>query len=79
MHPARLARGFRRSYGESVGERLRRLRLDAARAALERPGSDLADVAQECGFADQSHLTRAFRKAFGVTPGAFRRRRGFSA
>ena len=79
VHPARLARGFRRSYGESVGERLRRLRLEAARAALELAGSDLADVAQECGFADQSHLTRAFRKAFGVTPGAFRRRRGFSA
>jgi AraC family transcriptional regulator len=75
VHPARLARGFRRGFGESVGERLRRLRLEAARAALERPGTDLAEVALACGFADQSHLTRAFRAAFGLTPGAYRRRR----
>jgi AraC family transcriptional regulator len=78
VHPARLARGFRRTYGESVGERLRRLRLEAAREALAHPGSDLAEVAFACGFADQSHLTRAFRRAFGVTPGAFRRRRAQS-
>jgi AraC family transcriptional regulator len=75
VHPARLARGFRHVWGESVGERLRRLRLEAARDALARPGSDLAEVAHACGFADQSHLTRAFRRAFGLTPGAYRRRR----
>jgi AraC family transcriptional regulator len=75
VHPARLARGFRRTWGESVGQRLRRLRLEAAREAIERPGSDLAEVAYACGFADQSHLTRAFRRAFGLTPGAYRRRR----
>jgi AraC family transcriptional regulator len=74
VHPARLARGFRRAWGESVGERLRRLRVEAAREAIARPGSDLAEVAHACGFADQSHLTRAFRRAFGLTPGAYRRR-----
>jgi AraC family transcriptional regulator len=79
VHPARLARGFRRAYGESVGERLRRLRLEAARAAVARPGSDLAEVAHACGFADQSHMTRAFRRTFGVTPGALRQRRGSCA
>ena len=75
VHPARLVRAFRRFYGESVGERLRRLRLEAARAALVQPGSDLAEVAHACGFADQSHMTRAFRRAFGLTPGALRQRR----
>jgi AraC family transcriptional regulator len=79
VHPARLARGFRRVYGESVGERLRRLRLEAARAALARSSSDLAEVAYACGFADQSHMTRAFRRAFGVTPGALRSRRASCA
>jgi AraC family transcriptional regulator len=74
VSPVRLSRGFRRSYGESVGDRLRRLRLEAARDRLRQPASDLAAVALDCGFADQSHLTRAFRAAFGVTPGAFRAR-----
>jgi AraC family transcriptional regulator len=74
VSPVRLSRGFRRAFGESVGERLRRIRLESARDRLERPGSDLAEVALACGFADQSHLTRAFRAAFGVTPGAFRAR-----
>jgi AraC-like DNA-binding protein len=33
----------------------------------------LASVALECGFADQSHLTRRFKGAVGVTPAAWRR------
>ncbi|HWU35634.1 MAG TPA: helix-turn-helix domain-containing protein [Methylovorus sp.] len=32
-------------------------------------GHKLSDVASLCGFADQSHLTRSFRKKIGVTPG----------
>lgn len=72
--PARLARGFRRAFGESVGERLRRLRVEAVRERLARPGSDLAEVAFACGFADQSHMTRAFRAAYGTTPGRVRAR-----
>ncbi|MEO1086944.1 MAG: AraC family transcriptional regulator, partial [Acidobacteriota bacterium] len=35
----------------------------------------IADIAVEAGFSDQSHLTRAFKAAFGITPGAWRRRR----
>jgi AraC family transcriptional regulator len=68
----RLSRGFRNVFGESVGERLRRRRLEAARELLGVAGSDLAEVAFACGFADQSHLTRAFRAAYGMTPGQFR-------
>jgi AraC-like DNA-binding protein/mannose-6-phosphate isomerase-like protein (cupin superfamily) len=46
-------------------------RLNRARALL-RAGDAIAEVAFETGFADQSHLTRCFRRAFGVTPGSFR-------
>jgi AraC-like DNA-binding protein len=47
-------------------------RLNQARDLL-RAGVPIATVAADCGFADQSHLGRWFRRAFGVTPGRYRR------
>lgn len=43
----------------------------ACRMLIE--GTPLAEVAQACGFADQSHFTRAFAATFGVVPGLYRR------
>jgi AraC family transcriptional regulator len=75
VHPVHLARAFRRHFGASPGEYVRRLRVDwAARAVAEGPQS-LADIAQLAGFADQSHMTRMFRRELGTTPGELRRRR----
>jgi len=47
-------------------------RLNKARDLL-RAGQTIADVAFEMGFADQSHLGRWFKRAFGITPGLYRR------
>nr|WP_081983984.1 AraC family transcriptional regulator [Massilia sp. JS1662] len=44
--------------------------------ALIRLGTPLAAVALECGFADQSHLTRRFKGSVGATPSAWQRMRG---
>lgn len=46
-------------------------RLNMARDRL-RAGREIADIACESGFADQSHFGRHFRRAFGVTPRAYR-------
>jgi AraC-like DNA-binding protein len=46
-------------------------KLNDARRRL-RAGDSIAGVAAETGFADQSHLGRCFRRAFGVTPGRYR-------
>ncbi len=72
VHPVYLARAFRERYGSSPGEYVRRLRLEWAAQELLRSGRPLAEIALAAGFADQSHFTRAFRSAFGVTPGQFR-------
>ena len=50
--------------------------LSAAIDAYKQGGSEesLASIALAAGFADQSHLTRAFKRSMGVTPRAYRRR-----
>lgn len=55
---------------------LRRLQLRMACRALVYTGKPLAEIASDCGFADQSHFTRAFRAYFHRTPGEYRRHYG---
>jgi len=73
VHPAHLTREFRRHFGSSIGEYARALRVARAAELVDAGERSLAEIARLCGFADQSHLTRAFRAAYGVTPGARRR------
>jgi len=72
VHRVTLARAFRDYYGTPVGAYARRLRLERARRLLAAGGLPPAAVAASTGFADQAHLTRACRAAFGVTPGGLR-------
>lgn len=72
--PYHLCRIFRAGTGRSLHEYLTQLRLRAALDAIAtRPPGALTEVADACGFANHSHLTRAFRTAFGLTPTAARR------
>jgi AraC family transcriptional regulator len=71
VHPVHLARRYRHHFGQSPGAAIRQRRADAA-AALLAGGADPISVAQEAGYADQSHLTRAFAAAFAVTPARYR-------
>lgn len=41
---------------------------------LADPNLSLAQIAYECGFASQSHMTRLFQARFGTTPGRLRRK-----
>lgn len=74
VHPAHLARSFRRVHGVPVGEYLRGLRVELARRALRDARLSIAEVAAATGFSDQSHFARVFRRAVGLTPRDYRRR-----
>jgi AraC-like DNA-binding protein len=50
-----------------------RLRLQLARRQLTESNDPVGTIAQACGFYDQSHFTRAFKKYTGLTPLAYRR------
>ena len=70
-HPVHLARAFRCCHHMTVGQYVRRLRVDFAVNALTG-GDSLSDIAAHAGFSDQSHLGRVFRAATGMTPRQFR-------
>ncbi|KVC37032.1 AraC family transcriptional regulator [Burkholderia pseudomultivorans] len=68
----RLTRLFQRAFGTSPHAYLVHLRLRAARRLLAA-GRTPAQAAADVGFADQSHLGRWFRRAYRITPAAYRR------
>ncbi len=72
VNPATLARGYRRRFGCSIGERVRRLRVEHAARELAETDEPLSEIALRAGFYDQSHFTNVFRRTLGVTPAAYR-------
>ena len=72
VHPVYLAREFRKFFGASVGEYVRRRRLEAACRELAESDLPLSEVAGNAGFYDQSHFCNSFKRHTGLTPAAFR-------
>ena len=72
VDPASLARAFRAHYGTTAGAYLREIRVRRAADALARSSAALGQIALDSGFADQSHFTRVFGAAHGVTPRRWR-------
>jgi len=66
-----LIRAFKKAYGLTPEDFRRQLRVQRARNLLMQPLS-LADIAVTAGFADQSHMTREFRRLIGLTPHTYR-------
>jgi AraC-like DNA-binding protein len=73
--PFALLRAFRDELGLPPHAYLNQLRVRLARQLLD-DGRSPAEVAVTAGFADQPHLTRHFKRAVGVPPGAYQRERG---
>jgi AraC family transcriptional regulator len=74
VHPATLARAYRRTFGCTIGERIRELRIEFAARRLAATSDPLSEIALAAGFYDQSHFTNAFRRQLAVTPAQFRQR-----
>ncbi|EKL8567085.1 AraC family transcriptional regulator [Pseudomonas aeruginosa] len=71
LDPLYLIRVFKKNVGVSPHSYLIQVRVAQVQRLL-RAGVSIADAALACGFFDQSHMTRAFKKVVGITPGGFR-------
>jgi len=72
VHPTHLARTFKKYYRTTVGEYVRRLRLDWATRQLSETKDSIAEIALAAGFYDQSHFSHLFKQHTGFTPAEFR-------
>ena len=72
VHPAYLATAFRQKFGVTIGEFVRRLRIEHACAELKKGDLPLSAIALQAGFADQSHFSKVFKSYVGMTPREYR-------
>jgi AraC family transcriptional regulator len=72
VHPSHLTRVFRQHYHCSVGDFVRRRRMEYVCQQLTTSDISLSEIAFAAGFADQSHLSKTFKRLHGMTPLEFR-------
>lgn len=73
LSTSQLNRRFRSTYQMPPSEYLQRVRVHEASRRLVDSDQSISDISLECGFYDQAHLTRTFRRWMGMTPRDFRR------
>lgn len=71
-HPVHLARQFRRHHGCTIGDYVRRLRLESACHRLRATDETLVMIALACGFSGQPHLSTFVKRATGLSPTEYR-------
>ena len=72
MHSVHLARAFRQHYRCTIGEYIRKLRIDFASQEIMATDDAFTRIAMSAGFYDQSHFTRTFKRQTGLTPTEYR-------
>lgn len=71
-HPVTISKNFRRYFSCTLGEYLRKLKIDKSIPLIKDSGMSLTEIAHHCGFTDQSHFTRNFKQMTGFLPKEYR-------
>jgi len=73
LEKSTMVRGFKGLTGLTIGEYIRKIRVEKAKLLLEKTSTPLCEVALEAGFYDQSHFVKVFRKETRTTPLSYRK------
>lgn len=73
IHPVTISKYFSRYFNCTLGEYVRKIRVDKALTLVRSTSLSLSMIAYECGFADQSHFIRIFKSQTGLLPNEFRK------
>jgi AraC family transcriptional regulator len=78
VHPSHVAREFHRVYGMTVGEYVRKLRVEfvAERLSQGKNALSLTELALDAGFSSHAHMAAVFHRVIGMTPGEYRKAHG---
>ena len=72
VHPVTISKHFTRYFSCTLGEYLRKVKVNKSISLIKNSKLSLTEIALQCGFADQSHFTRNFKKITGFLPKDFR-------
>lgn len=72
VHPVHLAQTFHKTYHCTVGDYVRKLRIEYACRELAASEKPIVEIALAAGFCDQSHFTRTFKRSMGAAPSQYR-------
>lgn len=72
VHPVTISRSFRRHFGCTLGEFQRKIKIEKSLWLIKNTDHSLTHISSFCGFSDQSHFIRTFKRVTGFLPRAFR-------
>ncbi|MFB6453832.1 helix-turn-helix domain-containing protein [Chitinophaga sp. Hz27] len=68
LHPVTISRYFPRYFGCTLGEYLRKIKIEKALSMIRSQKQTLTEIAYDCGFADQAHFIKTCKRLTGITP-----------
>ncbi|PXY45088.1 helix-turn-helix transcriptional regulator [Flavobacterium hydrophilum] len=73
LNPITISKHFPRYFGCTLGEYMRRIKINRSLSLIQSNQSNLTEISLECGFADQSHFIRTFKNQTGFLPKQFQK------